>query len=124
MSQGPSEGQSEGLSETSARNDRITPAIEAMTGPIRVPRRRAPRTYAKEAERKERLESDEWATDVMPTSVKCVACQRIIKLDRRSTYYPGLWDKHKGTCQERKRLIALREQVTGSDNRLPGWVTD
>jgi hypothetical protein len=90
------------------------PAQEPATGPIRVPRIGGRKPYAKEAQRKAGLEKDKWATEVEPKSVKCAACKREIKLDRRSSYYPGLWNKHKGTCQEIKRLDALREQVTCS----------
>ncbi|KAG1734114.1 hypothetical protein EDB19DRAFT_1728259 [Suillus lakei] len=51
-----------------------------------------------EDERKEGLENDQYTEDVQPTSVRCRGCQKTIKLDRRSRYYPGLWDKHRGKC--------------------------
>ncbi|KAG1750716.1 hypothetical protein EDB19DRAFT_1676582 [Suillus lakei] len=51
-----------------------------------------------EGERKEKLENDQYTEDVQPTSVRCRGCQKTIRLDRRSRYYPGLWDKHRGKC--------------------------
>ncbi|KAG1899416.1 uncharacterized protein F5891DRAFT_917965, partial [Suillus fuscotomentosus] len=53
----------------------------------------------KEDERKEDLENDEYTDDVQPTSVRCCGCSKIICLDKRSRYYPGLWIKHRGKCR-------------------------
>ena len=86
-----------------------TPA--AMPKPIKVYKKRGPKKALNEIERRAKLEADEWAGEVQPTSVKCLACERTIKLDRRSTYYPGLWIKHRDKCQELKRHLALRLQV-------------
>lgn len=61
-----------------------------------------------EQERKEKLLSDEWTSNVMPQSVDCGACGKTISLDKRSRYYPGLWLKHRGKCQELKRLEEVR----------------
>jgi hypothetical protein len=52
----------------------------------------------KEDQRKQDLENDEYAEDVQPTSVRCRGCQKAIRLDKRSRYYPGLWTKHRGKC--------------------------
>ncbi|KIK45320.1 hypothetical protein CY34DRAFT_539875 [Suillus luteus UH-Slu-Lm8-n1] len=52
----------------------------------------------KEDKRKQELEEDEYTADVQPISVKCRGCQKAIKLDKRSRYYPGLWVKHRGKC--------------------------
>ncbi|KAG1728913.1 hypothetical protein EDB19DRAFT_136887 [Suillus lakei] len=52
----------------------------------------------KEDERKEELENDEYTEVVRPTSVRCRECQKIIRLNKRSRYYPGLWVKHRGKC--------------------------
>jgi hypothetical protein len=52
----------------------------------------------KEHQRKKELDDDEYTEDVKPTSVKCRGCQRTLKLDKRSRYYPGLWLKHRGKC--------------------------
>jgi hypothetical protein len=52
----------------------------------------------REGERKEDLENDEYTGDVRPTSVRCRGCDKVICLDKRSRYYPGLWVKHRGKC--------------------------
>ncbi|KAG2749538.1 hypothetical protein P692DRAFT_20832840 [Suillus brevipes Sb2] len=52
----------------------------------------------KEDKRKKELEEDEYTEDVQPKSVKCRGCQKTIRLDKRSRYYPGLWVKHRGKC--------------------------
>ncbi|KAG1740303.1 hypothetical protein EDB19DRAFT_1708855 [Suillus lakei] len=52
----------------------------------------------KEDERRAGLEGDVYTADVQPTSVRCRGCQKVIKLDRRSRYYSGLWTKHRGKC--------------------------
>ncbi|KAG1780954.1 hypothetical protein EV702DRAFT_1076529 [Suillus placidus] len=51
-----------------------------------------------EDERKQELEDDEYTEDVQFTSVRCCGCQKVISLDKRRRYYPGLWDKHRGKC--------------------------
>lgn len=51
-----------------------------------------------EGERKEDLENDEYTDDVQPTSIRCCGCDKVICLDKRSRYYPGLWVKHRGKC--------------------------
>ncbi|KAF8071477.1 hypothetical protein FPV67DRAFT_1481359 [Lyophyllum atratum] len=55
-------------------------------------------------ERRKQLVADEWATDVEPKQVRCRGCLRWIKLDQRSMYYRGLWDKHRDLCRGIKRL--------------------
>ncbi|KAF8071475.1 hypothetical protein FPV67DRAFT_874865 [Lyophyllum atratum] len=55
-------------------------------------------------ERRMQLEADQWATDVEPKQVRCRGCLRWIKLDQRSMYYRGLWDKHRDLCRGIKRL--------------------
>jgi hypothetical protein len=52
-----------------------------------------------EDERKETLEIDEYTDHVQPTSVRCRGCDKVICLDKRSRYYPGLWVKHRGKCR-------------------------
>ena len=54
--------------------------------------------------RKEQLEADPWASEVKETSVRCKGCRKVIKLDGRYQYYRGLWDKHRDTCRDIKRL--------------------
>ncbi|RDB24524.1 hypothetical protein Hypma_008330 [Hypsizygus marmoreus] len=50
------------------------------------------------------IEADEWASEVTPTSVRCRGCKKTIRLDGRSLYYRGLWDKHRSICREIRRL--------------------
>ncbi|KAJ7225124.1 hypothetical protein B0H12DRAFT_1149501 [Mycena haematopus] len=60
----------------------------------------APKKSARtEAERRLALESDPCALRVTPHDVLCAGCRRTIKLDRRSRYYPGLWEKHRERCE-------------------------
>ncbi|KAJ7214383.1 hypothetical protein GGX14DRAFT_610743 [Mycena pura] len=57
------------------------------------------RTARKEAERKALLEADPWVHSVVgATEVVCEGCRQTIKLDARSRYYPGLWEKHRDRC--------------------------
>ncbi|KAG1740312.1 hypothetical protein EDB19DRAFT_1622049, partial [Suillus lakei] len=51
-----------------------------------------------EDQRKKELQSDEYTNNVRPTSVRCRGCHKDISLDKRSRYYSGLWDKHRGKC--------------------------
>ncbi|KAJ7778982.1 hypothetical protein B0H16DRAFT_1683260 [Mycena metata] len=51
-----------------------------------------------EAQRRALLEGDVWTRQVNPHSVGCRGCKRTIKLDGRSRYYPGLWEKHRERC--------------------------
>lgn len=50
------------------------------------------------------LEADAWALAVEPKRICCRGCARWIKLDARSMYYRGLWDKHRDLCRAIKRL--------------------
>lgn len=50
-------------------------------------------------ERRRRLEADPWTLEVLPKLVKCRGCLRWIKLDQRSMYYGGLWNKHRDHCR-------------------------
>jgi len=78
---GPSEGSQEGDEERQRRKN----VMDALV-------------------RKEQLEADPWASDVKETSVRCRGCRKVIKLDGRYQYYRGLWDKHRDTCRDIKRL--------------------
>ncbi|KAG1872068.1 hypothetical protein C8R48DRAFT_696668 [Suillus tomentosus] len=76
-----------------------------------------------EDERKEDLENDEYTDDVQPTSVRCRGCSKIICLDKRSRYYPGLWIKHRGKCRgilklENDKLTSRRDWFRSSH---PEW---
>jgi hypothetical protein len=62
------------------------------------PRKPHGKVLKSEEERIKALLADEWAENVMPTSVQCRACDKVISLDKRSRYYPGLWKKHRGKC--------------------------
>ncbi|KAJ7930433.1 hypothetical protein B0H13DRAFT_1858841 [Mycena leptocephala] len=57
------------------------------------------KTTRTETERCLTLETDEWVLRVTPHEVDCRGCRRTIKLDRRSWYYPGLWEKHRNQCK-------------------------
>ncbi|KAF9232450.1 hypothetical protein BU15DRAFT_10973, partial [Melanogaster broomeanus] len=57
-----------------------------------------------EEQRKLQLEEDEYTSNVTPTTVVCVGCHKLISLDKRSRYYPGLWLKHKGKCPDVEKL--------------------
>ncbi|KAL0954258.1 hypothetical protein HGRIS_005386 [Hohenbuehelia grisea] len=77
-------------------------------------RARKPRTRDRkgkllnEQERKEMLEADEWAKNVQPHSVDCVACNRTFALDTRGRYRATNWYKHRGICGEIIRLARER----------------
>ncbi|KAF4593209.1 hypothetical protein EYR38_008921 [Pleurotus pulmonarius] len=73
-------------------------------------RRNRKKNMMDETERKKKLEEDPWALEVTPVSVRCGACTRLVSLDKRSRYYPGLWLKHREKCMEIKRLEALEHE--------------
>jgi hypothetical protein len=58
-------------------------------------------TFDREEQRKAKLENDPWSdkTRLTPKTVFCLGCKRVIRLDRRNDYYPGLWLKHRDLCQ-------------------------
>ncbi|GLB44682.1 hypothetical protein LshimejAT787_1800190 [Lyophyllum shimeji] len=58
-------------------------------------------------ERRRQLEADEWAAEVEPKRVLCRGCKRWIKLDGRSLYYRGFWDKHRALCRAIKRILGV-----------------
>ncbi|KAK6975097.1 hypothetical protein R3P38DRAFT_3377867 [Favolaschia claudopus] len=47
------------------------------------------------------LKADFWAQRFGKHFVQCRKCQKEIRLDKRSEYYPGLWQKHRGRCVDR-----------------------
>ncbi|KAJ7289757.1 hypothetical protein C8J57DRAFT_1706460 [Mycena rebaudengoi] len=57
------------------------------------------KTAHTEEERKAILENDVYTSSVDVHQVTCRGCGRTIKTDRRSTYYPGLWEKHRERCR-------------------------
>ncbi|KAF7372139.1 hypothetical protein MVEN_00072800 [Mycena venus] len=67
------------------------------------------KTARSEAERREALEADEWTLQVKPLQVVCRGCGRTIKLDRRSRYYPGLWEKHRNKCKHVREMQETME---------------
>ncbi|KAJ6573185.1 hypothetical protein DFH09DRAFT_1277251 [Mycena vulgaris] len=69
------------------------------------------KTSNSEAHRKAALENDQWTLVVEPASVVCRGCKQAIALDKRSRYYPGLWDKHRDRCDGVKKERALLEQA-------------
>ncbi|KAJ7116860.1 hypothetical protein C8R44DRAFT_738733 [Mycena epipterygia] len=60
--------------------------------------RKPKKTARKEDERRALLVNDPWTLAVELNHVVCRGCERSIKLDGRSRYYPGLWQKHRGRC--------------------------
>ncbi|KAL0953347.1 hypothetical protein HGRIS_004587 [Hohenbuehelia grisea] len=80
------------------------------------PRKRQKNTM-NESARKKQLEDDPWTEDVTPTSVSCGACHREIRLDKRSRFYPGLWNKHRAKCMEIQRLEALSHAAQAEDDK-------
>ncbi|KAG2153732.1 uncharacterized protein EDB93DRAFT_1134406 [Suillus bovinus] len=70
-----------------------------------VPAQLAPKSIASGRKRrkrrmKENKSSRTTSTPRMykPTSVTCRGCHKVIIIDQRSRYYPGLWVKHRGKC--------------------------
>ncbi|KAJ7225111.1 hypothetical protein B0H12DRAFT_1223836 [Mycena haematopus] len=59
-----------------------------------------------EAQRRAVLTNDVWTTAVAPHEVRCRGCKSTIKLDGRSRYYPGLWEKHRLRCEGVKKGTA------------------
>ncbi|KAJ7134107.1 hypothetical protein C8R46DRAFT_1235293 [Mycena filopes] len=59
---------------------------------------KAKKTARSEAQRRAHLNRDAWAKEVHPDKILCRGCKREIKLDGRSRYYPGLWEKHRLRC--------------------------
>jgi hypothetical protein len=54
--------------------------------------------HKNEAERIADLKADNYCTIISPIKVRCLNCEQEIRLDRRSRYYPGLWEKHRDKC--------------------------
>lgn len=52
------------------------------------------------------IERDSWGRNATSKSVECRGCEKTIKLDKRSQYYPGLWLKHRDKCPDIRRLEA------------------
>ncbi|KAJ7608104.1 hypothetical protein DFH06DRAFT_1347139 [Mycena polygramma] len=56
------------------------------------------KTARTEAQRLALLKADPWTLKVEPHYVVCRSCKHTISLDKRSRYYPGLWEKHRVRC--------------------------
>lgn len=54
--------------------------------------------------RRDLLKADPWALEVEEKRVRCRGCHKWRKLDRRNTFYRGLWEKHRDRCPAIKRL--------------------
>ncbi|KAJ7470224.1 hypothetical protein B0H11DRAFT_2434417 [Mycena galericulata] len=72
---------------------------------------KAKKTAHSAAERKFILEKDPWTGLVDKKRVVCRGCGRTIKLDARSDYYPGLWEKHRMRCQDIRNGKALPDSM-------------
>ncbi|KAJ7478971.1 hypothetical protein FB451DRAFT_1240274 [Mycena latifolia] len=105
---GPSES---GTSSTSSRSTRNTKSLPPS---VVAPEISAKKSSRSEAERRKTLETDEWTMDVTPHEVVCRGCRRSIKLDRRSRYYPGLWEKHRDRCEHVTKMRGELEAEEGS----------
>ncbi|KAJ6613881.1 hypothetical protein B0H10DRAFT_196646 [Mycena sp. CBHHK59/15] len=92
---GPSHSRSSPPRQPSPRGTPSTDASVARSG------KKSART---EAERRATLEDDQWTLSVTAHDVVCRGCRRTIKLDRRSRYYPGLWEKHRDRCENVNKL--------------------
>ncbi|KAJ7867832.1 hypothetical protein B0H13DRAFT_2351772 [Mycena leptocephala] len=91
----------------------------AMDSPLLMPacKKKGART---EAQRHAVLNADPWTTSVAPHHGVCRGCKHIIKLDGRSRYYPGLWEKHRLRCEWVKKGRAqeessVRESISKTD---------
>ncbi|KAF8873149.1 hypothetical protein BD779DRAFT_1477162 [Infundibulicybe gibba] len=69
-------------------------------------RKKRTRKVMDKAARIDYLRKDRWTVGVMATTVQCAGCGKTVRLDGRSEYYPGLWDKHKGKCKGIQSEIA------------------
>ncbi|KAJ7702760.1 hypothetical protein B0H17DRAFT_1042945 [Mycena rosella] len=69
-------------------------------------------TYQSEAQRKAALDADPWALVVEPTQVICRGCRLHVQLNRRSSYEPNLWHKHRDRCQGVKFGSTQLEEVS------------
>ncbi|KAJ6554873.1 hypothetical protein B0H19DRAFT_153332 [Mycena capillaripes] len=92
---GPSEGGTRAASPSMGSMQSLVSVSSSSTGK---------KTARSEAERRLTLETDEWTLSVAPHEVVCRGCRRTIKLDRRSRYYPGLWEKHRDRCEGVSRM--------------------
>ncbi|KAJ7658157.1 hypothetical protein DFH06DRAFT_1196226, partial [Mycena polygramma] len=59
---------------------------------------RKKKTARTEPQRRALLMADPWTLEVGPHHVVCGSCTHTISLDKRSRYYPGLWEKHRARC--------------------------
>ncbi|KAJ7644902.1 hypothetical protein FB45DRAFT_1021644 [Roridomyces roridus] len=125
-------GTTSSSSSPCSRSSSLPPltAIRHPSAPPRprsIPRTRRPRPHKKsahtESQRRLILESDPYILpgSLTPREVVCGGCHRRIKLDQRSKYYPGLWEKHRGRCDLVQELMRRRQrEVTGMEEA--GWV--
>jgi hypothetical protein len=81
--------------------------------------RTAKKTAHTEEERKAILENDVYASGIGAHQVTCRGCGHTIRTDRRSTYYPGLWEKHRKRCRGVKKMeYELKKRYEDSTSRL------
>ncbi|KAJ7838973.1 hypothetical protein B0H13DRAFT_2367086 [Mycena leptocephala] len=84
---------------TATRSSNATAQHTATAPPLHGRKKNGARTVA---QRRTVLEADPWTTTVAPHHVVCRGCKRTIRLDGRSLYYPGLWEKHRERCEKVK----------------------
>ncbi|KAK7052766.1 hypothetical protein R3P38DRAFT_3173079 [Favolaschia claudopus] len=69
-----------------------------------------------EAQRRALLENDPWAEDVEPHNVVCKGCKQTIKIDQRSRYYPGFWNKHRDKCKAIEEVKKAQQEAGSSSS--------
>ncbi|KAJ7739475.1 hypothetical protein DFH07DRAFT_840250 [Mycena maculata] len=88
----------------SIRSTRRSTPVSVASGTSGKKAGKGKKTSRTEAERRIALETDPWTNSVNPHDVLCRGCRRVIKLDRRSRYYPGLWEKHRDRCEHVSKM--------------------
>ncbi|KAJ7073379.1 hypothetical protein B0H15DRAFT_957218 [Mycena belliarum] len=102
-----------GTSSPSARSTRSLSSLSTHTPTSLAAEHTGKKSSRSEGERRRTLEDDEWTMRVTPHEVVCRGCRRSIKLDRRSRYYPGLWEKHRDRCEHVAKMRRLLEDEAG-----------
>ncbi|KAJ7113393.1 hypothetical protein C8R44DRAFT_741001 [Mycena epipterygia] len=102
-----------GTTSTPSPSIRSTKSLPGSSAPAEK------KTARSETERRVVLERDEWTASVTPHDVVCRGCRRTIKLDRRSRYYPGLWEKHRDRCEHVGRMRAERARAENTSATFP-----
>lgn len=111
-----------GTSSPSARSTRSLSSLSTHTPTSLAAEHTGKKSSRSEGERRRTLEDDEWTMRVTPHEVVCRGCRRSIKLDRRSRYYPGLWEKHRDRCEHVAKMRRLLEDEVSGNNAMTRYV--